>query len=241
MTVLEHHERRERRDHTLPRGDEKAAVVEAMFDRVAPRYDRLNRIISLGLDRRWRRRTVRALHLPAGSTVLDLACGTGDLCNDLVTAGHRPVGVDFSAGMLANAHTDASLLRADATRLPVPSRSVDGIVCGFALRNFVSLAEFFHECSRVLRPAGRMVSLDAAEPTNRVIRAGNHVWFRGIVPWIGARLSSDADAYRYLPQSTAYLPPHDELVALIESCGFTAVHRTPMLGGSVQLLSGTSR
>ncbi|HEX7522032.1 MAG TPA: ubiquinone/menaquinone biosynthesis methyltransferase [Acidimicrobiia bacterium] len=238
MTVLERHERR---DHTLPRGDQKAAVVEAMFDRVAPRYDRLNRIISLGLDRRWRRRTVRALHLPAGSTVLDLACGTGDLCNDLVTAGHRPIGVDFSAGMLANAHTDASLLRADATRLPVPSRSVDGIVCGFALRNFVSLDEFFHECARVLRPAGRMVSLDAAEPTNAVIRAGNHVWFRGIVPWIGARLSSDADAYRYLPQSTAYLPPPGELVALIEGCGFTAVHRTPMLGGSVQLLSGTIR
>lgn len=235
MTVLD------RRERALPRGDEKAAVVEAMFDRVAPRYDRLNRIISLGLDRRWRRRTVRTLHLPAGSTVLDLGCGTGDLCNDLVTVGHRPVGVDFSAGMLANAHTDAPLMRADATRLPVPSRSVDGIVCGFALRNFVSLDEFFHECARVLRPAGRMVSLDAAEPANPVLRAGNHVWFRGIVPWIGARLSSDADAYRYLPQSTAYLPPPGELVALIEGCGFTAVRRTPILGGSVQLLSGTSR
>ncbi|MGH2781124.1 MAG: class I SAM-dependent methyltransferase, partial [Thermoleophilaceae bacterium] len=132
----------------LPRGGEKRRQVEAMFDRIAPRYDRVNRVMSLGLDQRWRRRTVQALDLPPGSTVLDLACGTGDLCTAVAAAGRRPIGVDLSAGMLAAARTNAPLVRGDALVLPLPDAAVDGIVSGFGLRNFVDLRMFFDECAR---------------------------------------------------------------------------------------------
>ena len=102
----------------LPQGDDKRRSVEAMFDRVAPRYERMNRVISLGLDRRWREHAVVALGLPRGSRVLDLACGTGDLCRDLQRSGYEPVGIDFSAGMLTAARTSAPLVRGDAACLP---------------------------------------------------------------------------------------------------------------------------
>lgn len=226
---------------TLPRGAEKRTAVETMFDRIAPRYDRMNRVISLGLDRRWRRRTVAALDLPLGSRVLDVACGTGDLCDDAAAAGHRPIGIDFSAGMLANARTPAPLVRADAVYLPVPDRSVDGIVCGFALRNFVSLEPFFAECARVLRAGGRIAALDAGVPEQALLRAGHHVWFRWAVPALGRVLAHDSAAYQYLPASTAYLPAPAPLLAMLRECGFSAVARTTMTGGAVQLLTGTRR
>lgn len=223
----------------LPVGDDKRVMVESMFDRIAPRYDRLNRVISLGLDQGWRRRTVETLALPAGARVIDLACGTGDLCDDLSAAGYRPVGFDVSAGMLASAHTSAPLVRSDVLVLPVPDASVDGITCGFALRNFTDLPTFFAECARVLRSGGRFAALDAAEPENPVVRMGHHVWFRRIVPWIGGRLSGNPAAYRYLPASTAYLPPGPALVGELRGAGFTSVGRRTMMGGAVQLLTGT--
>src|SRR5262249_42896036 len=139
-------------------------AVEAMFHRVAPRYDRLNRLISLGQDRRWRRHAVAALQLAPGATVLDLACGTGDLCDALTAAGYRAIGVDISAGMLAAAHTAVPLVRADALTLPAPDAALDGIVSGFALRNLVDLNQFLRECARVLRPGGRLAALETAEP-----------------------------------------------------------------------------
>jgi demethylmenaquinone methyltransferase/2-methoxy-6-polyprenyl-1,4-benzoquinol methylase len=229
------------RDARLPEGDDKHDAVEAMFDRIAPRYDRLNRIISLGQDRRWRRHTVAALRLPPGATVLDLGCGTGDLCDDLIRAGSSPVGVDFSAGMLAAAHTRAPLARADALELPLPDASADGVVSGFALRNFVDLDRFFRECARVLRPGGRVATLETGEPASPLLRAGHHLWFRHVVPFVGARLAHDAEAYEYLPRSTAYLPPPDDLVALVETAGFAAVERRTFTAGAVQLVTGTRR
>ncbi|MFN8035323.1 MAG: ubiquinone/menaquinone biosynthesis methyltransferase [Acidimicrobiia bacterium] len=225
----------------LPAGAAKAPAVEAMFDRISGRYDRMNRVISLGQDRRWRRHAIDALGLPGSATVLDLACGTGDLCNDATARGYRPVGVDFSAGMLASARTTAPLVRGDATNLPVPDASVDGVVCGFALRNFADLVAFFAECARVLRPGGRLASLDAAVPERALMRAGHHVWFRWTVPALGRVLAHDREAYAYLPASTAYLPSPRELVALVERAGFADVVRTTFTGGAVQLLTGTRR
>lgn len=226
-------------DGGLPQGDTKRAAVEGMFDRLAPRYDRMNRIISLGLDRQWRRRTVADLGLPAGSRVLDLACGTGDLCRDLAVAGCTPIGLDFSAGMLSVARTDAPLVRADGACLPVADGAVDGITCGFALRNFVDLDPVFAECARVLRPGGRFAALDATVPTNPLMRAGNAVWFRGAVPLLGRLLAHDAEAYRYLPKSTAYLPAAPELVDRLGRAGFDPVGHESLTGGSVLLLTGT--
>jgi demethylmenaquinone methyltransferase/2-methoxy-6-polyprenyl-1,4-benzoquinol methylase len=223
----------------LPQGDTKRRAVESMFDRLAPRYDRMNRVISLGLDRRWRRHTVGALGLPAGARVLDLACGTGDLCDDLGTRGHRAIGVDFSAGMLAAAHTRAPLVRADGVALPVRDASLDGVVCGFALRNFVDLDVVFRECARAIRTGGRFAALDADVPTNPVLRVGNTVWFRGAVPLLGRVLAHDPDAYRYLPKSTAYLPAHAELCGQLAASGFRDVTVTTFTGGSVLLLTGT--
>jgi demethylmenaquinone methyltransferase/2-methoxy-6-polyprenyl-1,4-benzoquinol methylase len=209
-----------------------------MFDRIAPRYDRMNRVISLGQDVRWRRRAVAALDLAPGARVLDLACGTGDLCRELVSAGYRPVGVDRSDGMLKEASTDAPLVRADAERLPFLDASFDGVVCGFALRNFVELDPVFRACARVLRPGGRLVALDAAVPARLVLRLGNAAWFRGAVPLIGRVFGHDADAYRYLPRSTAYLPDPQVLLSRLGSAGFGPVRRSTMTGGSVQLLVG---
>ena len=222
----------------LPDAAGKAEAVEAMFNRIAPRYDALNRLFTFGLDVGWRRRTVAELHLPRASRVVDLACGTGDLCNELLRAGLRPLGVDFAAGMLERAHTDAPLLRADVMRLPLRSASFDGATCGFALRNVTDIGASFVETARVLRAGGRAAFLEVAAPRNSVLRAAHAVYFHHVVPWVGARLS-DRFAYRYLPASTAYLPEPNELVRLLRDSGFTDVRRIALGGGAAQLLTGT--
>jgi demethylmenaquinone methyltransferase/2-methoxy-6-polyprenyl-1,4-benzoquinol methylase len=239
----------------LPTGEAKVAAVDAMFDAIAPRYDLCNRVISLGLDTGWRRRTVRALGLNAGATVLDLACGTGDLCRELRRVGLVPVGVDRSAGMLAaalgargvpdnaaargvpdEAAAPAPLVRGDALSLPLRPGVVDGLVCGFALRNFASLPPVFAECARVVRPGGVVAFLEVDTPPSAVLRAGHRVWFGGVVPLIGGLLS-DGAAYRYLPRSVAYLPPPAELAGMLTGAGFTSVARTRLSGGLAQLVT----
>ncbi len=224
----------------LPQGEAKVKAVDEMFDAIAPKYDLLNRLLTFGMDVGWRRRTVRSLGLARGSVVLDLACGTGDLCRELAKRGHRAVGVDRSAGMLAAHRTTAPLVRGDALRLPFPDNSVDGIVCGFALRNFSSLKPFLAECARVLRPGGRVALLEVATPENRVLRWGHGLYFGRVVPLVGGMLS-DADAYRYLPRSVAYLPPPNRMVAMLGEAGFGAAARRPLSTGIAQLLTGTRR
>jgi demethylmenaquinone methyltransferase/2-methoxy-6-polyprenyl-1,4-benzoquinol methylase len=225
----------------LPEGSEKRRAVEAMFDRVAPAYDRMNRVISLGLDRRWRRRAVASLELPPGASVLDLGCGTGDLCDELRAFGYHAAGFDLSSGMLAAAHTAAPLVRADALALPVPDATADGVISGFTLRNVVDLDTMFREAARILRLGGRFVALEVTEPTNPVLRAGHRIWFRRMVPLLGARLSPDPAAYDYLPESTAYLPPPAEMSGRLAAAGFEPVARRTLNGGLVQLLVGTRR
>jgi demethylmenaquinone methyltransferase/2-methoxy-6-polyprenyl-1,4-benzoquinol methylase len=209
-----------------------------MFDTIAPRYDLVNRIMTLGLDRRWRRATVDALGLPPAARVLDVACGTGDLCRDLSLAGYEPIGVDLSAGMLAHAHTAAPLLQGDALQLPIRPGRVDGVVSGFALRNFVALDPFIAELARILRPGGRIALLDVATPVHPVLRAGHSVYFGHVVPRIGALLS-DRDAYRYLPRSVAYLPAPTDLLAEVAAAGFTGVERRLLSGGITQLITAS--
>ena len=213
-------------------------MVRNMFDAIAPRYDLVNRIMTFRLDTRWRRRAVRDLALPANSTVLDLAAGTGDLCIDLRRAQLRPIAIDLSFGMLSNDRSNAPRAQADILRLPVPSHSVDGIICGFALRNLVDLEVFFTECARVIRPGGRIALLDVGVPHNRLVRFGNNIYFGKIVPRIGALLS-DAAAYRYLPRSIAYLPDRSVLVAQLQRAGFSDAVHTQLSGGLTQLMVGT--
>jgi len=209
-----------------------------MFDAIAPRYDLVNRVMTFRMDVGWRRRSVRALGLPHGATVVDLACGTGDLCRELIRARYEPVGVDLSFGMLAAARTDAPLVEADALRLPLPDRSVDGATCGFALRNFVALEPFFDSVARVVRPGGRIAFLEVSEPEHPLLRWGHRIYFGRVVPRIGALLS-DADAYRYLPQSVAYLPDPATLVAMVRDAGFPDATRIPLSAGIAQLVTGT--
>jgi demethylmenaquinone methyltransferase/2-methoxy-6-polyprenyl-1,4-benzoquinol methylase len=224
----------------LPQGEEKARAVRTMFDRVSGRYDLVNRLMTFGMDVGWRRRAVAELRLPGGAFVADLACGTGDLCNELMRSGYRTVGIDFSAGMLANATTDAPLLQADVLRLPLADGGADGVVCGFALRNVRDLDALFAEVVRVVRRGGRAVFLETGEPEGRLMRAGHRVYFGRMVPLIGGTLS-DREAYSYLPRSMAYLPPPAELVEMLGHAGFADATRRPLAGGVAQLLAGTRR
>jgi demethylmenaquinone methyltransferase / 2-methoxy-6-polyprenyl-1,4-benzoquinol methylase len=224
----------------LPIGERKAQAVEEMFDRIAPRYELVNRVMTLGLDAGWRRRAVRELRLDPGARVVDLGCGTGDLCRVLERSALGAVGIDMAAGMLAKAHTSAPLVRADALRLPLRDGSVDGAISGFALRNVVDIAACFREAARVIRPGGRAVFLEVSEPPNPVLRRLHALYFRHVVPIVGG-LISDRRAYRYLPASTAYLPSPDELVALLAEAGFTHCRRIVLGAGAAQLLIGTRR
>jgi demethylmenaquinone methyltransferase/2-methoxy-6-polyprenyl-1,4-benzoquinol methylase len=224
---------------TLPAAAEKRAVVEAMFDRIAPRYDLMNRVMTFGIDRGWRRRTIAALGLRAGERVLDLACGSGDLAAAAHAAGARVVGLDFSAGMLRAARArrlGCGLVRADALALPLADGSIDAVVSGFALRNFVDLAGAFAESARVLRPRGRIALLEVDRPASAVLRLGHAVYFRHVVPLLGALLADHA-AYAYLPESTAYLPDEPTLLAMLRAVGFAAPRKQSLLGGAAQLLT----
>ncbi|MFN8019404.1 MAG: ubiquinone/menaquinone biosynthesis methyltransferase [Acidimicrobiales bacterium] len=222
----------------LPTGDEKRQAVRSMFDAIAPRYDLVNRLMTFRMDVGWRKKAIASLGLPRGSVVLDLACGTGDLCRGLSDVGLLPIGMDLSFGMLAAARTDAPLVHADALALPVPDGSIDGVTCGFALRNFVELGPFFAELGRVVRPGGRISLLEVAEPPSPVLRWGHGIYFGKVVPKIGGLLS-DGSAYRYLPKSVAYLPEPDAMLADLASCGFTSVERRLLSTGISQLITAT--
>jgi demethylmenaquinone methyltransferase/2-methoxy-6-polyprenyl-1,4-benzoquinol methylase len=211
-----------------------------MFDRISTRYDLVNRVMTFGMDVGWRRRAVRELRLPGGALVADLACGTGDLCDELLTGGYRAVGFDFSHGMLRNAGTSAPLVEADALRLPLADGGVDGATCGFALRNVTEVTALFAETARVLRPGGRVAFLETSEPDGRLLRAGHAVYFNRIVPLIGGALS-DREAYRYLPRSMAYLPEPARLLSMLADADFAGIERIVLGGGVAQLLVGTRR
>ena len=229
-----------RTETPLPTGEEKVAAVRNMFDRIAPRYDLVNRVMTFRMDVGWRRRTVRELGLAPGSLVADLACGTGDFCRDLERAGLRAVGFDLSYGMLHHARTTAPLSQADILRLPLQDGCLDGITCGFALRNLRALEPFFAECARVLRPGGRLALLEVSSPRNPLLASGHRIYFGKVVPFVGGRLS-DKSAYQYLPRSVAYLPETPVLTTMLREAGFDNVVQRQLSTGIAQLLVGTRR
>jgi len=226
------------REVDLPTGAAKTELVRSMFDAIAPRYDLVNRTMTFGLDVRWRKQSLRALGLAPGSTVLDLACGTGDFLKLLDAGGYRAFGMDLSWGMLAANRAGAPLAQADGAALPVATGSVDGVTCGYALRNFTDLAGVFREFGRIVRPGGRISLLEVSEPDSGLLRTGHRIWFRHVVPLIGGLLS-DRSAYRYLPKSTAYLPSTPELRQLLTEAGFSSVNRRGLSGGLSQLITAT--
>lgn len=227
----------------LPQGEEKHRAVRWMFERIAPRYDLMNRLISLGLDQHWRRAALRAIDVGPGDRVVDVACGTGDLSALAAGRGARVLGLDFAHAMLVRATeggTGLPVVRADAARMPIPDGWADAVVCGFALRNFVSIPQVVEEMARILAPGGRVALLEIGRPERSWLRAGHRFYFERIVPRLGALLS-DGPAYAYLPQSVAYLPSDSELLATLEKSGFAEVQRRRLVLGMTQIFSGVRR
>ncbi|HEU4480548.1 MAG TPA: ubiquinone/menaquinone biosynthesis methyltransferase, partial [Actinomycetota bacterium] len=220
----------------LPAPEDKAGSVRRMFDAIAPRYDLVNRVMTFGLDVRWRKRAIETLELHPGAVVADVACGTGDFCREAAAVGAKPIGFDVSLGMLRAARTTAPLVQADGLALPLRDDSVDAITCGFALRNVVDIDLLFAEFARVSKPGARFALLEVAQPSFAPVRFGHHLYFNRVVPVIGGLLS-DRDAYRYLPRSTVYLPPTDRLLDMLVAAGFTDVAAEPLGMGAAQLLT----
>ncbi len=209
-----------------------------MFDAIAPRYEMVNHLMTLGLDARWRRRAVIDLRLVPASLVLDIAAGTGDFSRELERQGLRAVAADLSFGMLRAGAGVATRVQADAAALPFSTGSFDGVTCGYALRNFSDLRATLAEMGRVVRPGGRVALLEVAEPRSGLLRTGFRVWFHGVVPFVGSLLS-DRNAYHYLPKSTAYLPPSDAISELLREAGFVAVNHRLVMGGLSQQFTAT--
>jgi len=222
----------------LPAAEEKTAHVQAMFDAIAPKYELVNRLMTFGLDARWRRAALKQLSLAPGAKVLDLATGTGDLSRGASALGFAVLGADLSLGMLQANTASAPKVQADVAALAFGDASFDGLICGYALRNFTDLQIALNEMARVLRPGARLALLEVCEPNQAFVKFGFNLWFRRVVPFIGGLLS-DRSAYQYLPRSTTYLPSPEELCAMVAAAGFTSIKHQRLSGGLSQLLSAT--
>ncbi len=213
--------------------------VRRMFDRIAPVYDAMNRVMTVGLDRRWRAATVRETVQP-GDRVLDACCGTGDLAVAASAAGAGSVvGLDFSEPMLERARRKApelAFIQGDVLALPFQDASFDVAVVGFGIRNVADLKTGLRELRRVLRPGGRLGILEITTPRG-VLAPFYRVWFDRIVPLLG-RVLPGGEAYTYLPASVRRFPPPEELAALLAASGFTSVRFKRFAGGIVALHVG---
>jgi demethylmenaquinone methyltransferase/2-methoxy-6-polyprenyl-1,4-benzoquinol methylase len=199
--------------------------------------------MTFGGDQRWRRSLVERLGVSPDDRVLDLACGTGDFAALCKERGASVVGADFSRGMLLAARARDSALpsvQADALRLPFAEASFTVVVSGFALRNFTNLPAVFAEAARVLRPGGRLGLLEVDRPRNRIVRAGHAAYFERVVPRLGGLIGRDA-AYRYLPQSAAYLPLERDLVGMLAEAGFNRVQKHRPMLGAIQAVKAVRR
>ena len=200
------------------------------FDTIANTYDRLNRVMTLGLDRRWRRCAVRGLQ----GTVLDVACGTGDMVLELQKHGCTVTGVDLSEEMLSIAKRKVENGKwkvADAEHLPFPDDSFDAVTCAFGVRNFVHLEQGLSEMLRVLKPGGRMVILELATPDSKLIRPFYNLYTKRIIPWLGSRIAGNREAYTYLPMSIERFPKGKAFLRILgDSVAEHATERKLTLG-----------
>jgi demethylmenaquinone methyltransferase / 2-methoxy-6-polyprenyl-1,4-benzoquinol methylase len=206
-----------------------------MFDAIAPVYDAMNRLMTAGLDGRWRRMTARAVVRP-GDRVLDACCGTGDLALAALAEGGRVTGLDFSERMLTRARRKSSAvqwLRGDLLALPFPDGSFDAATVGFGVRNVEDLGAALRELHRVVRSRGRLAILDLVRPQG-LLAPFYRAWFDGLIPLVGRRLPGGA-AFTYLPASVRRFPGPGELSARIAAAGFGAV-RHRLLGGGIVVL-----
>lgn len=224
------------------------ARIAGMFDAIARRYDTLNHLLSAGLDKRWRRRAVRALRLSGRERVLDMCTGTADLAIEAATSPRgraaRVLGVDFSAEMLryARGKTRAAglddrvwLARGDATMMPVPDGVFDAATVAFGIRNVLDPDQTCREFLRVLRPGGRLAILEFGSPQAPVLRAVYLWYFRRVLPVVGRLISRHGDAYTYLPASVAEFPSGAAFAERLTAAGFTNVTVERLTFGVVYL------
>ena len=218
--------------------------IREMFDGIAPGYDRLNHLMSLGADRGWRRRALREAVTPdTPQRILDIACGTGDFSLAIARRMHpdsRITGLDLSEGMLAVMREKVaraglsgriSCLQGDSEALPFPDGSFDVVTIAFGIRNFEHREAALQEILRVLRPGGRLVILELSVPENRLLRWCYNLYFKHFVPWIGGLVSGDKAAYRYLPASVQAFPGRREWTQTMARCGYAGVrHRAFSFG-----------
>lgn len=217
-------------------------AVRSMFDRIAPTYDRLNHLLSAGIDRAWRVELARGLPDPPGR-VLDICAGTLDL--SLAIRKEHPtaeiVASDFSAEMLERGRhklPDVPLVVADALALPFENESFDVVVCGFGVRNVEDLAACFREVRRVLRPGGTFAILEFFRPRGPLTRFFHRVYNQGILPAVGARISGDGEAYQYLADSMERFFSLEEAAELMASCGYARVSGRHLVFGVASILEG---
>jgi demethylmenaquinone methyltransferase/2-methoxy-6-polyprenyl-1,4-benzoquinol methylase len=224
--------------------------VRAMFDRIAGVYDRMNRVMTAGLDARWRSRAADLAALSAGGRALDVACGTGDLAFELasrVGAGGEVVGCDFSERMLELARAKGATRsaggartvfeQANALALPYPDGTFDAATVGFGARNFSDLDQGLREMARVVRPGGRVVVLEITTPQRPPLSWFYRVWFDRIVPALG-RLSGQPDAYAYLPDSVRRFPDPQGLAATLAGAGLVHIRWVLTAGGIIAIHVG---
>ena len=220
--------------------------VQAMFDRIARVYDLMNRVMTGGLDRRWRQRAADLARVGPGDRVLDVATGTGDLALELserVGEDGEVVACDFSEGMLDLAREKAPAVHfewANALDLPYADGEFDAATVGFGARNFSDLARGLAEMTRVVRPGGRVVVLEITTPQRPPLSSFFRLWFDRLVPLMG-RVAGDPDAYSYLPNSVRRFPGPPELAGVLAGCGLRDVRWVLTAGGIIALHSGTVR
>jgi demethylmenaquinone methyltransferase / 2-methoxy-6-polyprenyl-1,4-benzoquinol methylase len=225
-----------------------------MFDRIALRYDMLNRLISLGMDKGWRARAVRELSLTGSERVLDMCTGTADFAVAAVTEGAgraaSVIGIDFAGEMLRVANTKVRsagladrirLVRGDATNVPLPDASIDAVTVGFGIRNVVDRERAIREFGRVLRPGGRLAILEPGKTKIPGVQTLNVLYLRYLLPFVGRLLSKHGEAYAYLPASVEQFPEPDVFAALLSENGFTSARAVPLTFGIVYLYVATKR
>ena len=220
----------------------KKEGVRKLFDNIAPDYDKLNHILSLNIDKGWRKKAVRNLvDTDEPLKVLDVACGTGDFTIEIaqkVVKGSEVIGVDISEGMMAvgrekikKAGVSAELFVADCEDLLYADNTFDRISVGFGVRNFEHLELGLSQMCRVLTPGGKLVILELSVPSNAFIRWCYKLYFLKILPAIGGMISGDRGAYEYLPASVLRFPGPDKFIPMLKSAGFAQVEHTPLTLG----------